>query len=198
MWRRTIPVVGGIILLVSACLTNVSIATQVLYKSPRDLGEVSSVVVRGRVASVGSYWNPAHTKIFTRTRITVDQTYKGQPPASIDVVQPGGIVGNIKVTAHGALQWRVGEEVLVFAEPYDERALQVSGFFQGKFGIVRDPATGVAYVEAPAAEGVTLLGAPAPGRPGPQASRRSEIERVTVEEFVNQALGSRAGKGVER
>ena len=180
--------------LLMAGLVALAYATQIAYKSPRQLGDESALVVRGRVQSMESYWNSKHTKIFTRTRIAVDETYKGNARTTIDVIQLGGVVGNVKVTVQGALQWKVGEEVLLFAEPYDAGSYQVSGFFQGKFKIEHDPATGIAYVDAPAPEGVSLLGAPPTQRP----SRISLKQRATLEQFVGQALGRSATPGVER
>ncbi|MFZ1948189.1 MAG: hypothetical protein WAW06_11635, partial [bacterium] len=87
-------------------LSSLTQATQLLYKSPQDLGDEAAIVVRGRVESVESYWNTKHTKIFTRTRIAVDESYKGSAGPTVDIVQLGGVVGNVKVTVQGALQWR--------------------------------------------------------------------------------------------
>lgn len=180
-------------------------ATQLVYKSPEDLGEEAALVVRGRVENVQSYWNAKHTKIFTRTRVAVDEAYKGNVGPALDIVQLGGVVGNVKVTVQGALQWKVGEEVLVFAEPYDATAYQVAGFSQGRFKIERDPVTGVAYVDGPPLEGVSLVGAPGTTEPAPQGPYRTTLKpRVTLDEFVNHALSRSAGPaepaepGVER
>jgi hypothetical protein len=162
-------------------------ATQILYQSPQQMGRDSETVVRGKVISVQSYWNDTHTKIFTRTRIGVDETYKGTASPSIEILQLGGVVDNVRVTVHGALQWRVGEEVLLFAERYDATSYRVSGFSQGKFHVDRDPETRVAYVTAPALDDVELRGASAVD--GMQ--RPTKSERVTLETFVDQALGRR-------
>ena len=118
-------------------------ATQILYRSPKQMGQESETAVRGTVVSVESYWNDTHSKIFTRTRISVDETYKGAEQAAIDIIQLGGVVDGVRVTVHGALQWHVGEEVLLFAERYDAAHYRVSGFSQGKFEVERDPETGV-------------------------------------------------------
>jgi hypothetical protein len=162
-------------------------ATQVAYFAPQDLAQYSEAVVRGRVVSVDSYWNDRHTKMFTRTRIHVDETYKGNPQPVIDVIQLGGVVGNVKVTVHGSPQWEVGEEVLLFAEPYKAGDFQVAGFSQGKFRIIRDPKTGQAYVQAQVENETGLLGA----SPGQQRATVSRPEMVPVDEFVEQALGRR-------
>jgi hypothetical protein len=181
-------------MLLAASLCAPAYATQVVYKSPQDLGRDAELVVRGHVQDVESYWNPAHTKIFTRTRVSVDETYKGDARPTIDLVQMGGIVGNVKVTVHGTIAWRVGEEVLLFVEPYDAGRYQISGFFQGRFKIQRDAVTGSAYVDAPQVEGVGLLGAPAPERAKISAAAR----RITLEQFVDQALGRPGTPGVEK
>jgi hypothetical protein len=171
-----------------AVLTTLASGTQILYLSPQELGQQSKLVARGRVLGVQSYWNDKHTKIFTRTRIGVDETYKGPGRSAVDVIQLGGVVGNVKVTVHGASHWEVGEEVLLFAEPYDTETFQVSGFSQGKLRILRDPETNLPYVQAPSMQGVQLLGAPPPGR---QPAAATMVQRVPLEEFLNQALGRR-------
>ena len=88
-------------------------ATQVIYQTPQQLGEKSSLVVQGRVTAVESFWNDKGTKIFTRTTVSVQESFKGAGPSTVDILQLGGVVGTVKVTVHGALQWSEGEEVLV-------------------------------------------------------------------------------------
>jgi hypothetical protein len=160
-------------------------ATQVIYRSPQQLGQQSSLVVRGRVTEVRSFWNAKHTKIFTETEIAVDQSYKGDPPSAIRLLQLGGVVDNVKVTVAGALQWRADEEVLVFVEPYTNGAYQVSGFSQGKFNIVRDSRTNQPYIERPSLDGVELVGGATPD----VLRRASRVDRVPLERFIDQALG---------
>lgn len=184
--RTRVPALIFLLLLVAGTAT-AAYATQAAFLTPQQMGEQSELVLRGKVAGVNSYWNDKHTKIFTRTRITVDETYKGSGWAVVDIVQLGGTVGTVKSTVQGALQWTPGEEVLLFAEPYDTGSFQVSGFSQGKFKIMRDPRTGAAYVQAPSMEGVTLLGAP----PAEEPNQASASERIPLEVFVNRALGRR-------
>jgi hypothetical protein len=168
-------------------------AATVLYASPQELGAESEIVILGRVESSESGWDDSRTKIITRTRIAVDETYKGNPPAAIDVVQLGGTVGTLRVTAHGAPVWKVGEEVLLFAEPHDAVHFRVSGYTQGKFGIERDPRTGEAFVRAPRMDGILLLGAPA------ESGMDARLEAgVPLEEFIQHALGKSTGTGVSR
>ena len=170
-------------------------ATLLEYLSPQQLGSRSELVVRGRVESSESYWNEKHTKIFTRTRIAVDQAYKGSAPPTVEVVQIGGIVGPIKVTAHGALRWRPGDEVLLFAEPIDAGSYRVSGFSQGRFKIERHPETGEAFIRAPRSEGVQLLGAPS-GEETMGGEAQAPAYGVPLDEFVSHALGQSSTQGV--
>lgn len=189
---KRIAVVVCIGIAVSASLMSSAIATQVLYRSPEELGAESAIVVRGEVVEVRSYWNEKRTKIFTAARVAVGETYKGSGASSVDVIQLGGVVDNVKVTVQGALSWKKGEEVVLFLEPYDgpsapAAAFQVSGFSQGKFNIERDPRTGKAFVSRPEAVGVELVGASSPDSPEPS----SRIESVPIEQFIDEALGRR-------
>jgi hypothetical protein len=167
-------------------------ATQVVYMTHRQLGDGARLVVRGEVVDVRSYWNEKKTKIFTSARVAVDETYKGSGNGTIDVVQLGGVVGNVKVTVHGALAWTPGEEVILFLEPLETQSAgperyQVSGFSQGKFNVTRDVRTGKAYVQRAEPEDTELLGAPSAGGPPPT----SRVENVPIEQFINEALGRR-------
>jgi len=185
MTRSIVPLVA--FFLIGCCLVCAVHATQVMYQTPQQKGAQSALLVRGKVLSTESYWNASHTKIFTRTQIAVDETYKGPDQPAIDIIQIGGTVDKVKVTVQGALQWEPGVEVLLFAEPYDAASYQVSGFSQGKFGIERDPKTGVAFVNAPPLEGTALVGAPG----ADSMTRPGKSEKVTLEQFVNRALGRR-------
>lgn len=184
MQRRAIAFVCS---LITTIFTGSSaLATQVVFKTPQQMGQESAVVVRGKVASVESYWNPGHTKIFTRTQVAVDETYKGAPLGFVDVVQLGGVVDGVRVTVHGAVAWRQGEEVVLFLEPYVAGSYHVAGFSQGKFDIERDPDTGRSFVRRAATEGVEYMTLSPSGNLPPRAS---EVKRIPLDQFINQALG---------
>jgi hypothetical protein len=181
--KRLATVLGAscLILALSAyCL----FATQIEYRSPRDLGRESSLVVRGRVATVRSFWNGTGTKVFTETIVSVDETYKGQRAASVSIRQLGGVVGHVRVNVDGAPVWKEGEEVLLFLEPFKGTSYQVAGFSQGKYTIERDPLTGEPFVRGLSLDGVELVGAPG------EAPPVRETERITLESFIDRALRS--------
>ena len=160
-------------------------ASRVVHMSARQMADNSVLVVRGRVIDVESYWNEKNTKIFTKTTITVDETFKGDQRSRIELIQLGGIVGNIKVNVEGALLWTENEEVLLFLEPYDGGTYQVSGLSQGKFLVERDPETGERYVSRAALEGVELLQAD-----GSKTSQDGQLGKVRLDQFISEVIGS--------
>jgi hypothetical protein len=182
--KRIVSLLGASLLVITL-LTSYSKATQIIYQSPKKMGEESSLVVLARVSSVRSYWNETGTKIFTETVVDIDETYKGQAVPYARIVQLGGVVGNVRMTVHGALHWRPGEEVLLFLEPYMAGTYQVSGFSQGRFEIERDPLTGKAYVKGAPMEGAEALRAPA----GEEAPLEQKETRIPLRRFVSEALG---------
>ena len=175
----------GASLLVLAVLVSLSQATQIIYRSPKQMGDESSLVVLGRVTQVQSYWNENRTKIFTETLVEIDEAYKGTAGPYARVVQLGGVVDNVRMTVHGALSWKPDEEVLLFLEPYDQGRYQVSGFSQGKFMVERDPLTDRPYIRISATDGRHMLQAPAEDSTAPAPKET----KVPLHRFVKDALG---------
>ena len=170
-----------------ACLLAVTAsATQVIHKSVQQLGSESVAVVRGQVTDIHSFWNDSHTKIFTEVTVAVAETYKGAAAPTVRVLQLGGVVDNVKVTVHGALQWRLDEEVLMFLEPYRQGAYHVSGFSQGKFQIEHDKQTGKPFVRRLVQDGPELVGSTS-------ADVRDWSRTTPLDEFVDYALGRKGG-----
>ena len=85
----------GVSILTVVVLSSILQATQVLYRSPKQLGEESSLVILGKVRDVHSYWNESRSKILTETVVEVDETYKGQAGSLVRIVQLGGVVDNV-------------------------------------------------------------------------------------------------------
>ena len=177
----------GAFLISLPILTTSPRASQIVQMTPREMGNESSVVVLGSVSGSSSYWNGTRTKILTETTIRVSEAYKGNAGPTVRIVQLGGVVGNVRVTVHGALVWRPGEEALLFLESNGNGAYRVTGFSQGRFLVERDPVTGEAYVKQPT---------PLPDRSlritdsqsNPQLSTE---ERVSLHTFVREAVGLR-------
>ncbi len=180
MSRRTAFVAMALVALVATG----ALATQVELRTPRQLAQESALIVDGKVTSVRSYWNADHSKILTEATVAVDGTHKGSAGSTVRVVQLGGVVGNVRMTAHGALSWKRGEDVLLFLEPSLPGDYQVAGFSQGKYLIERDPRTGTPYVHQAAPPDTE--GAGASTSSGSPATARDQ--RVTLQQFLNQVL----------
>jgi hypothetical protein len=185
MQRQAIALAFSVILLLPGSSV---LATQVLHRTPAQLGQQSTLVVRGRVTNVESYWNTSRTKIFTRTSVAIDETYKGRPVGAVTVVQMGGVVDGVRVTVAGALAWRQGEEVVLFLEPYEAGSFHIAGFSQGKFEVERDPDSGEPFVRQPAVDGVEYMRISPTGDNVP--AQVSVTTKMPIAQFINRALGT--------
>jgi hypothetical protein len=178
---RTVFISAGLVVAALPVL-----ATEIIQVSPQEIAKVSTLVVDGKVSGVRSYWNDDHSKIFTETTVAVGATHKGAGASTVRVVQIGGVVGNVRQTAHGALAWKRGEEVLLFLESAGKGAAgayQVTGFSQGKYDIERDSRTGRAYVrQAMPAD----MGTATPSATSGKTSAQSE--KITLDQFLGQVL----------
>ena len=173
----------GLVLVATA---SSALATTIISRTPEELAQQSALVVDGTVRAVRSYWNDDHSKILTEATVAVDGTYKGKGGSQVRVLQLGGVVGNVRMTAHGALAWQPGEEVLLFLESSTADAYQVAGFSQGKYTIERDR-SGRAFVRQ-AMPADTKAGGPAATQGAPSAAT---TERVALEQFLNRVLPQR-------
>jgi hypothetical protein len=163
-------------------LTTFAQATQIIYRSPQQMGEESALVVLGRVTGIQSFWNDTNTKIFTETRVAIDQSYKGGAGGTVSVIQLGGVVGHVQMKVEGAIAWSPGEEVLLFLEPLSGDKYMVYGLSQGKYEIERDD-RGRPFVSRGSFEGVEILDAP--------EDRAPETGKVPLGTFIDKALGGR-------
>ena len=160
-------------------------ATELQTLSAAEMGSAADAVIRGRVQTTRSFWNDDRTKIYTEIAVAAEQTYKGDVAGLVHVLQLGGTVDNVRVTVHGALDWTVGEEVLLFLEPFRENRFVVTGLSQGKYLVERDPATGEAY-----AARVPVRG-DGPAEAG-AAKAREKAERQPLAQLLAAALGAPA------
>jgi hypothetical protein len=130
----------GVLALLMAPLAG---ATVLVALEVEELAAMSPVVLVGEVNAVESGWNPQRTRIHTRVLITPIEVLKG--PADLGTVKVkflGGQVGDTVAHLPGAPRFEVGEKVLVFLEPrQDKDGYLPVGFYQGKYKVFTDPAT---------------------------------------------------------
>jgi len=120
-----------------------ALATTLVRLSLEQLTQAATEVVRARVVRQESHWNEDHTRIATVTTLAVDQTLKGHPPATIEVEQPGGTVGNIHVRVAGTVLFRPQADYVIFLEPsaVTPSRFRVVGMAQGAYRVYRDATT---------------------------------------------------------
>src|SRR4051812_10665073 len=70
----------------------------------------SSMIIEGKVVEQTSFWNPAHTMIFTSNKIEVYKIFKGkQEGSTIEVLTQGGSVGGDYIEATDLLTFDKGD-----------------------------------------------------------------------------------------
>jgi len=101
------------------------------------VGASSSVVV-GRPISQQSAWDEEGRSIVTRIRVAVDETVAGEAASEIELVIPGGRVGNIVQEVSHMPLFTDGEEVLLFVWTAPNGRKMTVGGEQGKLEVVED------------------------------------------------------------
>jgi hypothetical protein len=137
------------------------------------------------VVSVKAAWNDAHDHIFTTIDVTVVDSWKGTaaPASHIQIVQPGGTVGELTMQVAGMPRFSSGERALLFLHGPTDRAVVV-GMTQGKRPITRESGTGRWLVSAPARAGADFVRttpdstAAFAARPRPLGDLRDEIRAL--------------------
>lgn len=103
-----------------------------------DMISKSTVIVRGKVT--GSYAAFAGTSpvIYTHYSLQVSEWLKGAGGNSIDMVVPGGAVGNARQSFAGAPTFSTGDEYVFFLWTSKAGLTQVIGLTQGLFSLAPD------------------------------------------------------------
>jgi len=102
----------------------------------------SNAAVIGTVSAVDVHWNEDQTLIQTYVTLDIQQQIAGEAiPSRIVLEEMGGRVGRMATRVEGVPVYRVGEQVFVFVERIDAR-YRTLGFYQGKYTLEIDSATG--------------------------------------------------------
>jgi hypothetical protein len=112
------------------------------------------------VVSVKAAWNDAHDRITTTVDLAVVDCWKGTaaPATHLQVVQPGGTVGEIEMRVDGMPHFRAGERTLLFLRLRGgpDRA-SVVGMAQGKRPVSREGTNSRWMVSAPDRAGADFV-----------------------------------------
>lgn len=139
-------------------------ATVVLNMELEDLAQLAPVVVLGEVNQVAAERSPDGKTIHTRVLVTPSEVWKGSDiKGTISVKFVGGSDGNVVAHLPGAPRFAVGERVLLFLEPREDKdGFLPLGFYQGKFSVFTDPRTKQQLLlRDPPEPGVSVITGPA-------------------------------------
>lgn len=107
-------------------------------QGPADVESLTAwadAVVYARVSRRASAWVPAGRQIFTTVTLQTIETWKGAPAQEVQVLVPGGEVGEIAQTVQGVAAFREGEEVVVFLHQVGPSRFAVERAALGKFAV---------------------------------------------------------------
>ena len=161
--KRGTSLCPPLILLATILTAAPASATTLVRMSLDQLAEASTEIVRAHVVSQQTAWNPQHTRIYTYTTLALDQTYKGDPPSSPVIQQPGGTVGKTRTFVAGTVQFHTQTGYVLFLErsPADQSKFLLVGMVQGAYRIYRDAKSGEEKLVLPL--GSLMRGTPASG-----------------------------------
>ena len=115
---------------------------QVKKMSSKDMTEVSDAVLYGKCTGKKCEWNENRTAIYTYVTIVPEGYIKGNLGSEVVVAVPGGRVDDILVEVSETPIFLEDEEVVAFICKGKKGSNLITGGFQGKMKIEKDPVTG--------------------------------------------------------
>src|SRR5437868_7100953 len=119
------------------CLSNYSKASDLKFLDVEDLTQISTHVFRGLVLSSEPRWTEDHQRIYTSTKILVNESFKG--PLSkgqiVTVNQLGGEIDGMRLDYEARPMFTVGEQVVLFTTEPKPGSLVVMALKQGKMQV---------------------------------------------------------------
>ncbi|HYP27184.1 MAG TPA: NBR1-Ig-like domain-containing protein [Blastocatellia bacterium] len=124
-------------------LARTGTATTVIVPSDDDLIVGARAIVRGKVLSMASTYEPEQNKVYTYVKLKVQEVLKGQVTERKIVIKLlGGQSGEYSTTIFGNPEFKVGEKTVVYLDTWPDGSLKVHHLFLGKYTISRDGITG--------------------------------------------------------
>ncbi|MEI6226172.1 MAG: hypothetical protein WCS72_15620 [Deltaproteobacteria bacterium] len=112
-----------------------ALGAEAIAQSVEGLTRASDSVVRGQVRKMTPILSEDGRRIYTLVDLDVVSTWRGDRVASVQVIVPGGVVGDIGQRVDGAPSFGGGEEVVVFLHRAEAGGYRVAGLAQGKFSV---------------------------------------------------------------
>ncbi len=112
-----------------------ALGAEAVALSVEGLTRASDAVVEGQVRKMTPMLSADGKRIFTLVDVDVVSTWRGNRVASVQVIVPGGEIGNIGQRVDGAPSFAGGEGVVVFLNQAEAGGWRVTGLAQGKYSV---------------------------------------------------------------
>src|SRR5688500_13085364 len=94
-------------------LTTPAFAAELVAHGVPRLSRDAAARVHGKVARVEMKMSKDQSRITTHAFVEVAESLKGQGATTVEVVQPGGVVGDVGQKVSGTVPLAVGDEVVL-------------------------------------------------------------------------------------
>ncbi|MBL8950133.1 MAG: hypothetical protein JNK82_05115 [Myxococcaceae bacterium] len=133
-----------------------SFATTLVALDFNMLTRASDAIVVGKVTKVEPRLSKDGSRITTHFTVEVSDALKGDKVQLVEIVQQGGIVGDMGQKVAGTVPLKAGEEIVGFLERRGPSRFMFTGMAQGVFRVERST-DGAATFAVQAAEGDVML-----------------------------------------
>jgi len=155
-------------------------ATSVPSLTFEELTDHSEVIVSGQITRSWADWDSEHKFIWTHYELSVSGVQKGVAGATVELSEPGGVVGDRGMAIAGAVQYSPGDRVTVFLERMPNGYLRTTGWGQGKYTVDK---TGRLRADA-SLRGIEVVKADQGGKSNPAAGTSLRtLEGTTIGEL---------------
>ena len=106
----------------------------------KNLSKKADMILMGKVMQKESNWNKSKTKIYTIATLQVDENLKGSSTGnSVQIIYPGGEVGDVGEIYTHMPRFKDNEEVLVFLQKENKNNIfKVVNGEEGKLSVIKD------------------------------------------------------------
>jgi PKD repeat protein len=182
---KTIKKVYWLTCVLMMAIATAAPATTIVMPTDEQLVEKSPLIVRGVV--VRSEPVDRNGAIWTETVLQVEQTLKGEAPATMTIREVGGVLENRITKIFGTPEYVAGERVLAFLTPTPRGDYQTVDLFAGKFSETKTVSGLRLWMRSGDVANVTLLDA----KFRPIAATNVQRDAAKFEEFVVNRIGGR-------
>lgn len=182
---------AGAVVVPALVLIQAVSATTVPRISFEELTDKSELVVSGKVTRSWTSWDTEHKYIWTHYELSVSAAHKGSAMPVIEFAELGGEVEGLGMSIAGSVQYKTGDEVLIFLSRQPNGYLRTTGWGQGKYSVDSAGRLHGDTVALRAVESVSLGSAPAAAASSPRS-----LEGLSLREAGQRIAARVQSRGV--